>query len=224
MKLSDNIQLLGVGGVNLVLTWDDDNLVLIDAGYPGQTASITQAIAEAGFDVKNLSHIIITHQDLDHIGCVTELLELAPNAKVLAHKDEAPYMDGRETPIKLAAALAKYDSLADENKAQIDKSKDFYAQNRFKIDHELVDDEVLAICGGIRVLHTPGHTPGHIVLHLEQSGIMVCGDAANIKEGQITGPNPVHTQDMELGMKSLEKIKANIKTGLVAYHGGYLAT
>ena len=65
--------MLEIGGVNLVLAWDENNLVLIDTGFPGQTDDIVKAIANAGFKAKELTHIIITHQDWGHIGCLMDL-------------------------------------------------------------------------------------------------------------------------------------------------------
>jgi glyoxylase-like metal-dependent hydrolase (beta-lactamase superfamily II) len=225
MKIAENTVILPIGGqgaINLVLTWDDDNLVLIDAGFPNQTDAIAKAIADEGFNAESLTHLIITHQDWDHIGCINDLRVLAPKLRVLAHEEEAPYIDGRKTPIKLAARLAEYDNLSDEMKERCDWQKEYYANNKIIIDETLRDGQVLPLCGGIEVVHTPGHTPGHIVLHLKQSGIMVCGDACNIKDGQLVGANPVHTFDMGQAEASLDKIKSRNPSGVVAYHGGYL--
>ena len=210
--------------LNMTLTWDQDNLVLIDAGVPEQAQTIAQLIKENGFDVKNLTHIIITHQDMDHIGSISELLRMAPNAKLMAHRDEAPYMDGRKMPIRLAEHLKKYDTFPPEIQTQIDAFKKDWDNGKLtlKIDQELADKEVLPMCGGIEIVHTPGHMPGHITLFLRTSRIMVCGDAANIEGNKIAGPNPVHTSDMETGMQSVEKIKGYPISGIVAYHGGYL--
>ena len=123
--------------------------------------------------------------------------------------------------------LENYDNIPPEAQAQIDEAKKELekenGQFRVRIDKELTDGEVLPICGGIEVVHTPGHMPGHIALFLRESRVMVCGDAANIADGAITGPNPVHTPDMPLALESLEKIKGYPMAGLVAYHGGYLA-
>ena len=52
---------------------------------------------------------------------------------------------------------------------------------------------------------------------------MACGDGANIFDGQISGPNPIHTHDMPLALSSLEKMKSYDMSGIVAYHGGYLS-
>ena len=72
------------------------------------------------------------------------------------------------------------------------------------------------------MIHTPGHTPGHICLFLRESGVLIGGDALNIQNGELTGPNPQHTYDMELGLKSAEKVKRFPFKALVTYHGGYL--
>ena len=226
MKITDNIAMIEIGGngsyIYPTLIWDDNHLVLVDAGFPGQTELIKQAITEAGFNAGDLTEIIITHQDMDHVGCVPDLLKLAPNVKVLTHIDEAPYIDGRKTPIKLAAMLDKYDSLDDGTKAWCDKMMAALPNWRIMTDQFLTDREVLPYCGGIEIVHTPGHTPGHICLYLRESRIMVGGDALNIADGQMTGPNPQHTYDMELGLKSLEKAKSFDISGLISYHCGFL--
>jgi len=222
MKLSNNVELLKVGGVSLVLTWDKNNLVLIDTGFPGQADAIIQAVSDAGFKIEKLTHIIITHQDWDHIGCLMDLQRLAPFAKTIAHEEEAPYIDGRKTPIKLAARLEQYDSLPADQRERCDSQKEFYGSQKIVITETVNDGTILSICGGVEIVHTPGHTPGHIMLYLRESRIMVCGDGANIADGKLAGPNPVHTYDIPLALLSLEKMKSYDIHGIVAYHGGYI--
>lgn len=227
MRVAPKVEMLeiasGMGHVNLTITWDENHLVLVDAGFPGQAEAIVQAITDAGFHAASLTDIIITHQDMDHIGCVLDLQRFAPSVRILAHEEEAPYLDGRATPIKLAAMLAQYDSLPADRKAWCDRMRDGYANRKLNVTETLRDKTILPLCGGIEVVHTPGHTPGHIALFLRESHIMVCGDAANIHDGQLTGPNPAHTYDMALGLQSFDKIKAFDMYGAVAYHGGYIS-
>ena len=80
----------------------------------------------------------------------------------------------------------------------------------------------MSIAGGIKVVHTPGHTPGHIALLLRQDCIMVAGDAANIADGRITGPNPQQTYDMAQGKESFDKLTAYCCHGVISYHCGFL--
>ena len=226
MKIADNVEMLEIGNtgprVFLTLTWDKDSLVLFDTGFPGQTDLIVQAISAAGFSAKNISHIILTHQDFDHIGCVKELLKLSPNAQVMAHHEEAPYINGQKTPVKVAAMLENYDNLPPDRKDWCDKIKKEYPGLIIPINRTLSDAEVLPICGGIEIIHTPGHTPGHISPFLRESAILVTGDALNITDGKLSGPNPQHTFDMELALRSVEKAKKFPLRALVAYHGGFL--
>jgi len=232
MKIAENVQVLNIPRqagetttyLSIVLTWDDDNLVLIDAGLPKMGTAIADAIENAGFNVKNLTHIIITHQDFDHIGSVNELKAMAPDAKVLAHKDEAQYMDGRRLQIRLQQAQKRMgDNPTDQQKVEFEQQKQNMQSFLFKTDQELAGGEILPICGGIEIIHTPGHMPGHIVLYLQQSKVFVCGDAENVRDGKLIGPNPDYTIDMELARQSLEKLKKYSLTGIVAYHGGYIS-
>ena len=227
MKISENIALITLGrqagsDISLVLVWDDKNLVLIDAGVPGQGEQIAEAISNLGFKAENLTHLIITHQDFDHVGSVWDLKRLAPNMQVIAHAEESPYIDGRELPIKLEARLAEYESLLNVDKAFVDAWKNMYKKHPIPIDYEVHDGEVFDICGGLEFVHVPGHTPGHIAVYLVESRIIVCGDAANIKDGQVVGSNPIYTQDMDLANESLDKIVGYGLDGLITYHGGYL--
>ncbi|MCL1857743.1 MAG: MBL fold metallo-hydrolase [Oscillospiraceae bacterium] len=226
MKITDNIAMLEIAGnggvIYPTLIWGDGHLILADAGFPGQTELIKQAIADAGFNARDLTEIIITHQDMDHVGCVPDLLKLAPKIKILTHIDEAPYIDGRKTPIKLAAMIDNYDNLPDDRKAWCDKMIAALPNWRIITNQELTDGEILPYCGGIEIVHTPGHTPGHICLYFRESKIIVGGDALNITNGQMSGPNPQHTYDMLLGLKSLEKAKKFDISGLISYHCGFL--
>jgi len=227
MKLAENIALLpigreGMGNLNLVLTWDENNLVLIDAGVPGQTSEIVTAIEGEGFRAEDLTHIIITHQDWDHIGCIPDLQKLAPNLRVVAHVDETPYIDGRVMPIKLASRLEQYDTIPEDARAGIDRWRNMHENSPITIHEQVHDKQVLPICGGVEIVHVPGHTPGHIAVYLQKSRIIICGDAANIKGGEVVGSNPIHTHDMKQAEESLSKIKGYNLSGVVTYHTGFL--
>jgi glyoxylase-like metal-dependent hydrolase (beta-lactamase superfamily II) len=86
----------------------------------------------------------------------------------------------------------------------------------------LHDGETWPFCGGLQVIHTPGHTPGHIALLLQKSNILLCGDAANITDGAWSGANPVFTQDMALAGLSLLKKQEQQPAAAVCYDGGLL--
>lgn len=215
MKLSANVDMLEVNGKQTyypVLIHDDDNLVLVDAGFPLDFELLSNAIKSNGFKVEDINKLIITHQDIDHIGCVNEFLEIVPEIEIMACSIEAPYINGQMIPTKLA---------------KMDESNSFYKQfkagfdnRRIKIDRELFDNEVLPFCGGIEVVHTPGHTPGHICLYIKQDKVMICGDALNIDEGTLIGANPMYSDNMDDAEKSRKRLLDYDVDTFLTYHGG----
>ncbi|MCL2621092.1 MAG: MBL fold metallo-hydrolase [Defluviitaleaceae bacterium] len=221
MKITDNIQMLKIDDYHLTLLWDDENLVLVDAGLDTQHQKLVDVIKDAGHDPDKITHIIFTHHDGDHMGGGIGMIKVASNATILAHVDETPYIDGHKTPTKFEAVLAGYDGADQETKDQIDARKEAIVNTRFGVGQELNDGDVLPICGGIEIIHTPGHTPGHICLYLQEGQIMVLGDAASVENSELVGFNPIYIQDMELADKSIEKIKKYPIKGAVAYHGGF---
>ncbi|MGI6005842.1 MAG: MBL fold metallo-hydrolase [Christensenellales bacterium] len=218
MRIADRVEMLEVGSVFPVLIWSDTDMALVDACYPLQYDELKAAVRAAGFSVRDITKIILTHQDLDHIGCVKEVLEAAPKARVLAHRDEAPYIDGRKTPVKLTD-LRKNRAHLDE--ALLQRMHDLeagFSGRRIRIDEELSGGDT--VMDDIRVIHTPGHTPGHICLFAQSGGVLITGDALNVKDGALSGPNPVHTKDMNLAMASLRPLADLPIASVIAYHGG----
>ncbi len=225
MKISNNMAILEIktqdqGAIYPALLWDDENLVIVDTGFPMQMELIKEAVENEGFFVENINKIILTHQDIDHIGCVNDILLVSKKAEVLAYVDEAPYIDGTKTPIKLANLEENFHKLTDEAKQWFHQLKAGFENRKIKIDKKLEDGEVLPICGGIEVIHTPGHTPGHICLLIRQSKVLICGDSLNINEGKLVGPNPGYTQDMNLAKESIKKLLNYDIKAILTYHCG----
>jgi glyoxylase-like metal-dependent hydrolase (beta-lactamase superfamily II) len=72
---------------------------------------------------------------------------------------------------------------------------------------------------GLTIIATPGHTPGHISVLDEVGGILVAGDALGTNGGQVTGPNPQFTTDMDTALESVTKL-GTFKFGtLLVGHG-----
>jgi len=227
MKITNNIEILELRKDNKyacpTLVWDENHVVLIDTGYPNQIELLKQAIVKAGFEVEDLTDIILTHHDWDHLGNLADLLEIIPTAKLWAHEEEIPYIEGQKTPTKLVDKLEKYDQLTDNEKAECDKRKIVYDNLNVMVSGVLTDGEIIPICGGIEVIHTPGHTPGHIVLFLQESEILIGGDAIRHIDGELIGSDPQHTHNMALAQKSFDRINdlKNIR-GVISHHYGYL--
>ena len=91
-----------------------------------------------------------------------------------------------------------------------------------EVKRTLKDNERLSFCGGIRVIHTPGHTPGHICLYHEESKTLIAGDELNVMDGQLTGPNKrtMNEEDTKMAINSLKKLEEYDIENVISYHGG----
>lgn len=184
---------------------------LVDTGVPGQAALILEKLAEEGISPNDLKQILITHQDIDHIGSLKALKE-ATGAEVLALDVEIPYIDGtlpspkRPSPERLEQNPGL--------KAMLD------ALERSSVDVPLKDGEVLDLAGGVTVIATPGHTLGHISLYLNRTRTLITGDALTSSEGKLSGPMEMATPDMVSAKESVRKLARLDVEQIVAYHGG----
>src|SRR5438309_8385985 len=74
--------------LNLTVITDAANgTTLVDTGLPGQRDAIAGGLAEAGLRLEDLSRIVLTHHDIDHVGSLHDLKQ-ASGARVLAHEVE----------------------------------------------------------------------------------------------------------------------------------------
>ena len=204
--------------IYLTLFWDDESVVLVDTGFPGMEQQIQEVAAKAGVPFERLNKVIITHQDIDHIGSLPKLLN--QNVEVLAHEGEKPYIQGDKPLIKAdIEKLSKMTEALPEPQRTAILSV-FTNPPKAKVDRTVSDGEELPDCGGIVVIHTPGHTPGHICLYHKPSKTLVTGDALTANESQLAGPNPSATYDLAEAIKSVKKIALFDIENVICYHGG----
>ncbi|WP_249435778.1 MBL fold metallo-hydrolase [Paenibacillus sp. Marseille-Q4541] len=206
------------------LLHDGEELILVDTGYPGQLPLIEQEMVSLGYSVNNISRIILTHQDLDHIGNLPGLREASPHAEIISDPIEQPYIQGdklliRITPESIVKSLA---SLPAEVPDQMKQAFKLTLENPPKapVDRTVVNKETLPYGGGITVVETPGHTPGHISLYHEASKTLIAGDALVVANGELLGPSPIHTLDMKKAIDSLKQLDHYDINCVICYHGG----
>ena len=186
--------------IHPILLWDDEMAVLIDTGFPGQIEDIQVEMEKVGVSFDKLKVVILTHQDIDHIGSLPELLQRCrSNIKVYAHELDKPYIEG-DLPLL----------------------KDGNVENRpkGKVSDTMIDGQELPYCGGILILHTPGHTPGHISLYLKQSKTLIAGDSMYSVNGKLGGIHAPTTLNIMEAQQSLKKYLNLDIESVVCYHGG----
>jgi glyoxylase-like metal-dependent hydrolase (beta-lactamase superfamily II) len=176
-----------------------NGLVLVDVGFPGQVDQVETNLDSAGFDWDDVWAVVLTHQDGDHAGGLSEVLDRT-DATVFAHETCAPSVDGRKHPLK-AADGERYPT-AD-------------------VDVELVDGvRFTTLAGPMTVVFTPGHTPGHISLHLPEAGVLLAGDALTADGSGLQGPSEQHTLEMERALDSAQRLSTRSFDRVLCHHGG----
>ena len=84
--------------------WDEEDVILIDTGYPGQLEAISANLAK--LSKGRLTKIIITHQDYDHLGSLFEVINGSNHKiEVYAHELTKPYIQGEIKLIKTGVTV-----------------------------------------------------------------------------------------------------------------------
>lgn len=157
---------------NITLLRQGDVLALFDAGsgtgFQASAGQLPDALAAAGIDPDEITHVVFTHGHPDHLwGALDDFDEpLFMNATHMMGQVEFDYWMDDATVDSIGAERASFA---------------VGAKRRLEV---LGDEMVLfgdgeAVLPGVVALMTPGHTPGHMCFVLGQGadGVMILGDA-----------------------------------------------
>ncbi|MDO7908611.1 MBL fold metallo-hydrolase [Paenibacillus sp. JX-17] len=202
--------------IHPVVIEDPDGLTLVDTGMLGEASFLEEAMTKAGLDLSRLKRILITHQDIDHIGNVTVLADQFPEVEIFVHRDDVAAVTGLEPSIKFTP-----ERISKMPQPMQDTANQFISKlSHLHIARVLEDGDRLPYGGGLEVIHTPGHTPGHISLYFPSQRLVLAADAMRVIDGELVGPAEALTPDMNLAIESLTKLAALPVEQILCYHGG----
>lgn len=196
-RVINDVYLIPMGMANAFLVEGQDGLTLIDAGYPNQEKAVFETILGLGRSLDELKHLIFTHGHPDHIGSAVAIVR-ETGARTYMHLLDIPMAEsgGPFRPLEPAPGLLR----------AVLCRLIYHPERRVEpiaIDHHLTDGEVLAIAGGIEVIHTPGHCAGQVALLWRQGRLLFAGDAcSNI----ISLGDPLGFESLEEGRRSQRKL------------------
>lgn len=204
-----------------VILIDDNEMILIDCGYPDFFHLIKAAAKSKGIDIDKLTKLIITHHDYDHMGALAEFKKMYPHTEILSSVEEGKYISGKVKSLRLQQAEELYDALPQEQKAgALAFQRMLEDIETVDIDGVLRDKDLFEWCGGVEIIATPGHTPGHLSLYLKEYKTLISGDALVIEHGSLAIANPQYTLDMPGAKKSIARLLDYEIDRIVCYHGG----
>ncbi len=204
-----------------VILRDENQVILIDCGYPNFLHLIKTEAQSKGVDMSKLTKIIITHHDFDHMGALAEFKRQYPNIKILSSIEDEKYISGKEKSLRLQQAERIYDALPEEEK---ENAKNFQqllkSIETAEVDMCLKDKDSFPWCGGIEIIATPGHMPGHISIYVKDSKTLITGDALVVENDKLTIANPNYTLDIVEAKNSIRKLLNYDIDRIICYHGG----
>jgi glyoxylase-like metal-dependent hydrolase (beta-lactamase superfamily II) len=156
------------GGSGGDATAENGDVVLVDAGTPGDADAIGDGIRETGYTVGDVSRVLVTHYDYDHIGALATLDGL--DAPVYAHEPDASYLAGSDSP-----GLWPHKALLQRVTEPLLSTPSLPVET-------VADGETV---GGFTAYHTPGHGPGHLAWISPALETAFVGDLVRESDGSL---------------------------------------
>lgn len=210
MRVFPDIHLVDGVRCNVYIIIEPDGLTIVDAGMPGAEKRILAALQSLDRSPRDVRHILLTHQHVDHIGGLASLVA-ATGAETWAHPGDTPAIEGRAPREAPRGPLGMVFRTA------------FFSRLRpAAISHtvgERATVPVLSGEGGLQVIETPGHTMGHISFYLPARKLLLAGDAVRTQRGRILPPPAMVSYDMPLALQSVRKLAAMDIEACLPGHG-----
>ncbi len=206
-----------------VLLESDTSLILVDCGYADQLHLLEEATAMIGLNLADLTGIIITHHDIDHMGGLFQLKQKYPSIKVYSSNLEAPYIGGEKKSLRLTQAESLFDQLPEDYRAwAIEFQEQLSNMKCVAVDESFEEDGPLSFIKNVISIHTPGHMPGHISLYITSLKTLIAADAMVIENECLQIANPQFTLDLPEAIASVKKLSQLEIDTLICYHGGIM--
>ncbi len=192
-KIDERVSCVREWIANIFFYTKNGTTVMIDAGY--NYDRIKEKMEWLDIDPSAIKHILITHQDTDHVGALERDSDLLfRNARVYIGEIENRYLTG-EVRRKVMHRMYKLPLVKIDNEKVLLKDKDIFYIDDIKIE----------------CLLCPGHTWGHMV-YLIDDQYLFTGDT--IWFGKDGGYSFLSTlaEDNDLSLRSLKKLKEDIRS------------
>mgnify|MGYP000385529868 CR=1 FL=1 len=187
--LADDIWWYDFRGTNAYLVDDDGVLTLVDSGMRFHASELIGGLRDAGFELRDLDRILLTHYDVDHVGGLSAFDGV--DLTVYVGATDAPLVTGERK-----APLSKRKGLIQRLGQPLTSPPDNPV--------EPLDDGDSV--GTFTVYDTPGHTPGHVSYVSESLSAAFLGDVVVERGGKLQPSVWVLNYDTEAVERSIRSL------------------
>lgn len=199
----------------------NDRIALVDVPHANMLHLLENALNIENKNLSDLTDIIISHHDPDHMGCLFEIKERFPNINIIAHYREADYISGKKKSLRLSQ-LIKLKQTADSiEKARIKRFMErIEATKPVEVDTTVKDGEKIPGFEGLIAVLTPGHMPWHLSIYDTHNRLFIAGDALIEDEDRLSANMPGLTLEPSIARKAIKKLLKYDITAVLCYHTG----
>jgi len=190
---------------------DGDASAMIDTGLAGESLLIRRLIGKLRLKPNSIKAIFLTHGHLDHAGNLAWLREWT-GAKALAHEEESRHVAGTYPYADVARWCGRLEAAG----------RFLFRYRASMIDGYLTDGQELAIWGGLRVIHLPGHTAGHCGFYSAKHDLLFSGDMFASYFFNVHKPPAILNSVPEFFSESVAQIRRLNPRWIIPGHYDYL--
>jgi glyoxylase-like metal-dependent hydrolase (beta-lactamase superfamily II) len=148
-----------------ILRDQDGQVTLVDMGVKQSGKKVMAALASIGSGPSDVTRLMLTHAHPDHAGGAAYVAQQTGHAFGIHEADADFAREGVGPPRDRSFLLGRLLSRGPNGFAPVSVGETF------------TDGQLIPSLGGIQVVHTPGHSPGHASYLLQESGVLITGDA-----------------------------------------------
>lgn len=194
---------------NAFLWIGEYGLVLIDSGMPGDVDRILNYIIKIGRPVTDLQAILITHGDIDHAGGAAGIIEqtgavVYASRKTAEHLTRGQSPEHRPLPRLITGLMNRFMSYPPVPSGSI---------------RIISEGEAIPEVEDWQVLATPGHTADHHAFFNLTQGLLLAGDALDMRGGTLSSSPPRFTADIPAAHRSARRLLRLAPAIIACGHG-----